>query len=404
MPLFKKNEASINICMPSAEILPGYVDTSVLRKHFPRQFEDCCRSLSLNKNEPDLSNELQLDLKVQNLLRKWQEAKSTPFQICYTKGILQNCHKIGEGLYGEVFLHKNGNGGTSVAKIIPFEGSQIVNGEKQKKFEDILSEAIIATQLSNLRYNKNNNTDLFIEVQNLRYVHGCYPEELMELWKLYEETRGSENDFPGIFTDEQQYIILETSYGGCDLESFLFDDASQAISMFIQVSCAIAVAEAELLFEHRDLHWGNILLTRVPEQEEIIFILNGQEIRVKSCGVKATIIDFTFSRITVNQLNICNDLGKDRDIFNGSGDYQFEIYRLMQKKNGNEWFHFDPYSNILWLSYVLDKTLSSVRYTNSCTKLHKKSMAKLRELNLDILAYDSTREFVLYLFDNNKIL
>lgn len=86
MPLFKKKEASISICMPSPEILPGYVDKSVVLNHFPRQFEDCCRSLSLNNNLPDFFNELQLDLKVQHLLRKWQEANSTPFQIYYTKG------------------------------------------------------------------------------------------------------------------------------------------------------------------------------------------------------------------------------------------------------------------------------------------------------------------------------
>lgn len=57
---------------------------------------------------------------------------------------LRNCQKIGEGVYGEVFLLKNPTGGTSVLKIIPIEGSLIVNGEKQKKFNEILSEIIIA--------------------------------------------------------------------------------------------------------------------------------------------------------------------------------------------------------------------------------------------------------------------
>lgn len=58
--------------------------------------------------------------------------------------ILQHCHKIGEGVYGEVFLLRNPKGGTSVMKIIPIEGNLIVNGDQQKKYEEILSEIIIA--------------------------------------------------------------------------------------------------------------------------------------------------------------------------------------------------------------------------------------------------------------------
>lgn len=57
---------------------------------------------------------------------------------------LQHCHKIGEGVYGEVFLLRNQHGGTSVMKIIPIEGNLIVNGDRQKKFEEILTEIVIA--------------------------------------------------------------------------------------------------------------------------------------------------------------------------------------------------------------------------------------------------------------------
>lgn len=58
--------------------------------------------------------------------------------------ILKNCHKIGEGVFGEVFLFRNQEGGTSVMKVIPIEGTQMVNGERQKKFEEIISEIIIS--------------------------------------------------------------------------------------------------------------------------------------------------------------------------------------------------------------------------------------------------------------------
>lgn len=56
---------------------------------------------------------------------------------------LEHCRKIGEGVYGEVFLHEYLDK-KSVIKIIPIEGEKLVNGEPQKKFNEILSEIVIA--------------------------------------------------------------------------------------------------------------------------------------------------------------------------------------------------------------------------------------------------------------------
>lgn len=58
------------------------------------------------------------------------------------------CKKIGEGVYGEVFMTRpspNSMEGATVLKIMPIEGSFPVNGEPQKKFGEILSEIIIST-------------------------------------------------------------------------------------------------------------------------------------------------------------------------------------------------------------------------------------------------------------------
>lgn len=386
-------------CMITHDSLSGYDEKSTSPKVSPENWENSFRSLSLRTKSGYIYDELPTLLNAQQLiLRKCRQTKAISFQECYPESVLANCHKIGEGLYGEVFLYRNPKGGTTVMKVIPIEGDQIVNGEHQKKFEEVLSEIIIATKLSNLRYNRINQTDAFIDVQNIRYVQGRYPENLLDLWKLYEETNGSENDPPDIFKDDQLYVILETNYAGCDMESFIFDDASQAFSMFIQVACAIAVAEEEFHFEHRDLHWGNILLSRVSPQEKMVFKLDGREIKVDSCGIKVSIIDFTMSRISCNTVDVYTDLGKDCDLFTSSGDYQFEVYKLMQKKNGNEWSHYEPYSNILWLSYILDKTITALHYKNACCKLHKKYISKLKKLNLEVLGYDSTKELVLNLF------
>lgn len=48
---------------------------------------------------------------------------------------------------------------------------------------------------------------------------------------------------------------------------------------------ALAVAEKALEFEHRDLHWGNVLISRTKEQY-IYYNLGGREIKFPSKGVK----------------------------------------------------------------------------------------------------------------------
>jgi hypothetical protein len=65
----------------------------------------------------------------------------------------------------------------------------------------------------------------------------------------------------------------------------------------LQTTAALAVAEACLCFEHRDLHWGNLLLHAAPEGEQA-FQLRGKPFAVQSCGIAVQLIDFTLSRLT----------------------------------------------------------------------------------------------------------
>jgi serine/threonine-protein kinase haspin len=92
------------------------------------------------------------------------------------------------------------------------------------------------SELSSLRQNDVNNCSNFVKVLQVKCVRGAYPERLLDLWELYEETHGTENDCPSIFTSEQLYIVLELANCGVDLEAFKFDTAEQAYSVFIQVS------------------------------------------------------------------------------------------------------------------------------------------------------------------------
>ncbi|KAL3279006.1 hypothetical protein HHI36_016522 [Cryptolaemus montrouzieri] len=328
------------------------------------------------------------------VLRKCGQTEPVIFEQCYPPRALQHCQKIGEGVFGEVFMFRDSYGSTTVMKVIPIEGDQIVNLEKQKTFEEILSEVLISTELSNLKHGKRNNTNAFTDVKKIRCVQGLYPDRLLELWELYDENKHSENDSPQIFNKDQLFIVLELANAGCDLEGFQFKNSQQSLAVFKQIVCALAVAETELQFEHRDLHWGNVLIS-VATEKNSVFILDGKEIVIDNKEAKATIIDFTLSRIEHEGVVIFNDLALDEELFSAKGDYQFEIYRLMQKNNGNDWQSFKPYSNILWLHYILDKAISGVHYRNTKSKLHRNSLAILRDYENKILDYQSATDFAL---------
>lgn len=68
--------------------------------------------------------------------------------------------------------------------------------------------------------------------------------------------------------------------------------------MCVQAVLTLAVAEATIEFEHRDLHFGNILVRAVPETAAAVpFRLRGREVAVAAEGARVTLIDFTLSRM-----------------------------------------------------------------------------------------------------------
>nr|XP_024216931.1 uncharacterized protein LOC106681784 isoform X2 [Halyomorpha halys] len=304
--------------------------------------------------------------------------------------------KIGEGVFGEVFMIPRENV-KNVIKIIPIEGDFPVNGEKQKKFSEICNELIIADTLSELReYNENFMSPGFAELVSSSVVKGKYPKRLIELWDEFDETRGSENESPLIFGDDQLYLVLELGNAGRDLESYSFSTAKQGLSVFKQTVCALAVAEANNEFEHRDLHWGNVLVSRTSERD-IPFILNRDKYTILTNGVKATIIDFTLSRMTFpcSDFPVYCDIGQDPDMFIGTGDYQFDVYRHMRDDVKNNWQCFVPKTNVRWLHYLVDKMINKVKYQRKTAKVHTDSMKILKDIESWILNCDSAVEVAL---------
>ena len=103
-------------------------------------------------------------------------------------------------------------------------------------------------------------------------------------------------DTVDIFPSDQFFIVFEFSNGGKDLESFEFNCLSEAWSVLHQTALGLAVAENALEFEHRDLHWGNVLICKTEDQL-VESTLQGEKKLVPSHGVRVSLIDFTLSRL-----------------------------------------------------------------------------------------------------------
>ena len=56
------------------------------------------------------------------------------------------------------------------------------------------------------------------------------------------------------------------------------------------------MSEKALKFEHRDLHWGNVLI-KETEDKMISYMIDGEAREISSAGIEVKIIDFTLSRL-----------------------------------------------------------------------------------------------------------
>lgn len=74
--------------------------------------------------------------------------------------------------------------------------------------------------------------------------------------------------------------------------------------------------------------------------------------KIPSFGVHVKIIDFTLSRLRNGSKFIYKDLSVEKSIFEGHGDYQFDVYRQMKDATENDWQVFRPQTNVCWLQYL----------------------------------------------------
>ncbi|VDP35434.1 unnamed protein product [Soboliphyme baturini] len=131
------------------------------------------------------------------------------------------CEKLGEGSFAEVFAVTLQERTIALkASILPVAGNVNVNGEKQKGFDEILPEIIIASSLSEMVKGSCVSAPNYLKLMRTCVLRGSYPEMFLTAWDEYASTHMSQNDRPNIFDDSQMFVMFVIERGGLSLEEF----------------------------------------------------------------------------------------------------------------------------------------------------------------------------------------
>ncbi|KAI4349865.1 hypothetical protein L6164_010412 [Bauhinia variegata] len=247
--------------------------------------------------------------------------------------------KVGEGTFGEAF--KIGN---YVCKIVPIDGDLRVNGEAQKKSEELLEEVVLSRTVNLLRGNNKdacNSCRTFIET--MKVCQGPYDAALIRAWEDWDEKHGSENDHPKEFPEKQRNAV----------------------------------------FVCHDIVQGNILVNR-SDSATLQFTLDGRHMFVKTYGLLIYIIDFTLSRINTGDDILFLDPSSDPDLFRvrSISEHEGRNRRLL----GGSFAR----TNVLWLAYLVDILLMKKSF-----KRTSKNERDLRSLKKRLDKYHSAKEAML---------
>jgi serine/threonine-protein kinase haspin len=145
-----------------------------------------------------------------------------------------------------------------------------------------------------------------------------------------------------------------------------------------------------------------------PTRNEVSeFLLEDSVIRIPLRGVSCSIIDYTFSRVGKNDTDAIYRPYDDDSYFQGEGDYQFEIYRLMRDVVTDEgrdepddhsaWKRFRPMTNIYWLHYLILKLLDQKNIRRGGRRgdpTEASDRSALIQLERRILGYSSAYDLI----------
>lgn len=303
--------------------------------------------------------------------------------------------KIAEASYAEVYRVSNERG-TSIIKVIRMESPIKAQTKAQQKSglvdeephseSDLMGELKISEWLADIPG--------FVVYKERYVVQGKACRELLETHQVFhKKVKRKDPDrlqfypSPSRYLDATKFLVVELGDAGVALEDFDLISAHQLWDIFIHVAIALARAEAQIEFEHRDLHEGNLCIRQtgeptLPEDRDTLSYFGHS-------GLEITILDYGLSRARADSETeasepIAYDLERDLSIFTSEHAPQCRVYRQMRSfllrgdrvclpperhKTAYEkgidgpitWSLHEPYTNVLWLAYIYDYVVSNFR-------------------------------------------
>lgn len=202
-----------------------------------------------------------------------------------------------------------------------------------------------------------------------------------------------------------EYVVTVMRHDGQPLWWMLTHkklSAEQLTSVLVQVIIGLAIAEKVFLYEHRDLHVSNILIKKTSKPL-IPFSVDGMDYNIISHGIKATIIDATFSRLTHNGKVYYRDLTSTLRAYGTKKtptrmSLQNRSYRQMVLITQNNWEEFTPKTNLIWLTYLCETLMK-----NEIMKSNPKLLEEIKKIRDYTLRVNNTMDLVSYFpFDRSS--
>ena len=312
---------------------------------------------------------------IDDMFKTWQEA----FIIT----------KIAQGSFGSILRTqlKSDPSDFTVCKLMPIKPRAAMesDGSLETYIEDAAAEVRVMDKMS--------ESPGFVQFRSAHVLKGKLPSFLTDMSQEWDKDHPKDKT-PREHRESELWLLIEMSDAGTDVSTLLseaFPDGThlnkeekgarltlyQAWDIFWSVAEALAHGEMNAEFEHRDLHPGNICIKRKPVRSQSASDEGNSTLAPRYTDLEVTVIDYTLSRVTLeNGEKIYNSMDDD-GLFEGKGRsavdrHQYNTYRHMRDvvesdmnlpldvKNDNIWSLHFPRTNLLWLHHILFVLLKEI--------------------------------------------
>lgn len=285
-----------------------------------------------------------------------------------------------------------------------------------ESYSDVFQEIVISRALSNLHQTTCDasgyeyQTHCFPRIYRTAIVNGEIPNYfIIHRYDENEPIAKPVERFDDVLGVPKEHLVMVMKYCGDSWWNLIHDrpktgrvqselSSPKLLSVCYQVTLALAVAEGVYQFEHRDLHVSNVLI-KPTKKEWVTFVVRSLNYRVKSFGVKACIIDTTFSRLLLGRSVYFTDLSNrlKTAASNSSPDSQEVAYQQMYQLVKDQWQDWFPQTNINWLKYFYHEVLCSDSFARNCDAQSRQELVGLID---SISQFTSLVDFVVSSFND----